>query len=75
MVEVRQGSWGDPLADLEGHLGGLVSNPPYIPAPEMLALQTEVGRCANDCRLSLSTSDGAAERAGHASRVRRALRA
>lgn len=44
-VEVRQGSWGDPLAEFPGRLGGLVSNPPYIPAAQMAALQAEVGRC------------------------------
>ena len=42
-VEVRQGSWCEPLLSLTGRLGGLVSNPPYIPEREMHELQSEVG--------------------------------
>lgn len=45
-VALLAGSWLAPLlaAGLAGRLGGLVSNPPYIPAAEMAGLQPEVGR-------------------------------
>ncbi|KAG1659661.1 hypothetical protein FOA52_007248 [Chlamydomonas sp. UWO 241] len=43
-VEVVQGSWCDPIVHLAGRLGGLLSNPPYIPRAQMAGLQTEVGR-------------------------------
>jgi release factor glutamine methyltransferase len=44
-VEVRRGSWFEPLAPLGPRaLGGLLSNPPYIPAEQMEGLQAEVGR-------------------------------
>ncbi len=44
-VRVVQGSWGEPLlkAGQQGCLGGLLSNPPYIPEEEMGGLQAEVG--------------------------------
>ncbi len=44
-LRVLQGSWGEPLfaAGLTDRLGGLVSNPPYIPADQMVGLQAEVG--------------------------------
>ena len=44
-VEVVIGSWCAPLeaAGLRGRLGGLVSNPPYIPRVQMSGLQREVG--------------------------------
>ncbi|XP_051128308.1 uncharacterized protein LOC127249523 [Andrographis paniculata] len=41
-VEVRQGSWFDPLKDVEGKLSGLISNPPYIPSDDINGLQAEV---------------------------------
>ncbi|EOA13537.1 hypothetical protein CARUB_v10026600mg [Capsella rubella] len=44
MVELREGSWFEPLKDLEGQLVGLVSNPPYIPSDDIPGLQAEVGR-------------------------------
>jgi len=44
MIEVREGSWFEPLKDLEGKLVGLVSNPPYIPSDDIPGLQAEVGR-------------------------------
>ncbi|XP_010461442.1 PREDICTED: uncharacterized protein LOC104742166 [Camelina sativa] len=44
MVEVRKGSWFEPLRDLEGQFVGLVSNPPYIPSDDIPGLQAEVGR-------------------------------
>lgn len=46
VVEVRHGSWCDPLGQLQGCLGGIVSNPPYIPPAVMSTLQVEVGRSA-----------------------------
>ncbi|KAL6206019.1 hypothetical protein ACLB2K_023270 [Fragaria x ananassa] len=44
VVEVRQGSWFEPLKDVEGKLAGFVSNPPYIPSDNISGLQAEVGR-------------------------------
>jgi release factor glutamine methyltransferase len=38
------GSWFGPLSQLRGQLGGVLSNPPYIPHEEMAGLQVEVGR-------------------------------
>lgn len=55
-VEVKQGSWFDPLMDLEGEIAGLVSNPPYIPSEDINGLQAEVGR--HEPRLAL---DGGVE--------------
>lgn len=43
-LEIRQGSWFEPLQDLQGKLSGLVSNPPYIPSFHISSLQAEVGR-------------------------------
>lgn len=43
-IEIREGSWFEPLKDIEGKLAGLVSNPPYIPSKEISGLQAEVGR-------------------------------
>ncbi|XP_018432825.2 uncharacterized protein LOC108805307 isoform X1 [Raphanus sativus] len=51
MVEVREGSWFEPLKDVEGKLVGLVSNPPYIPSDDIPGLQAEVGR--HEPRLAL----------------------
>ncbi|KAK4779355.1 hypothetical protein SAY86_006883 [Trapa natans] len=44
VVEVREGSWFEPLKDVQGKLAGLVSNPPYIPSENIPGLQAEVGR-------------------------------
>lgn len=43
-IEVREGSWLEPLKDMEGKLSGLVSNPPYIPSKDIAGLQAEVGK-------------------------------
>ncbi|XP_074573655.1 uncharacterized protein LOC141830074 [Curcuma longa] len=43
-IELRQGSWFEPLRDVEGKLTGLVSNPPYIPSGNIPGLQAEVGQ-------------------------------
>ncbi|KAK7271324.1 hypothetical protein RJT34_27120 [Clitoria ternatea] len=43
-IELREGSWFEPLRDMEGKLAGLVSNPPYIPSKDISGLQAEVGR-------------------------------
>lgn len=51
VIEVRKGSWFEPLKDMEGKLAGLVSNPPYIPSDNILGLQAEVGR--HEPRLAL----------------------
>ncbi|KAL3820946.1 hypothetical protein ACJIZ3_006851 [Penstemon smallii] len=50
-VEVRQGSWFDPLKDVEGDLSGFVSNPPYIPSEDINGLQAEVSK--HEPRLAL----------------------
>ncbi|XP_020095214.1 uncharacterized protein LOC109714896 [Ananas comosus] len=42
-VEIRQGSWFEPLQDVKGKLAGIVSNPPYIPTSHLPGLQPEVG--------------------------------
>ncbi|XP_056173038.1 uncharacterized protein LOC115692258 isoform X1 [Syzygium oleosum] len=55
-IEVREGSWLEPLKDVEGKVAGLVSNPPYIPSVDISGLQAEVGR--HEPRLAL---DGGAE--------------
>ncbi|GLI67330.1 hypothetical protein VaNZ11_011518 [Volvox africanus] len=44
IVHVVQGSWFEPLHHLRGVLGGVLSNPPYIPRAQMRSLQAEVGR-------------------------------
>ncbi|CAL9751350.1 unnamed protein product [Musa acuminata subsp. burmannicoides] len=43
-IELRWGSWFEPLRDVEGKLMGLVSNPPYIPSSHIPGLQAEVGQ-------------------------------
>ncbi|XP_065006966.1 uncharacterized protein LOC135584822 isoform X1 [Musa acuminata AAA Group] len=43
-IELRWGSWFEPLQDVEGKLMGLVSNPPYIPSNHIPGLQAEVGQ-------------------------------
>lgn len=42
-VRVVTGSWWAPLAGLRGKLGGVLTNPPYIPRVQMAGLQLEVG--------------------------------
>ncbi|XP_021321866.1 uncharacterized protein LOC8070157 isoform X2 [Sorghum bicolor] len=42
-VEIRHGSWFEPLQDLKGKLMGVISNPPYIPTDDLPGLQPEVG--------------------------------
>ena len=42
-VEIRHGSWYEPLQDLKGKLMGVISNPPYIPTDDLPGLQPEVG--------------------------------
>ena len=43
-IHFHHGSWFEPLAklNLQNHLAGIVSNPPYIPSIEVLKLQPEV---------------------------------
>lgn len=41
-VRFYQGSWWEPLTALKGKLGGMVSNPPYIPSFIIPELQPEV---------------------------------
>jgi release factor glutamine methyltransferase len=43
-IEFRQGTWFEPLADLQGQLAGMVANPPYIPTEVVPTLQPEVAR-------------------------------
>ena len=50
-IDLREGSWFEPLKDMEGKLAGLVSNPPYIPSKDISGLQAEVGR--HEPRLAL----------------------
>lgn len=56
IVEVRQGSWFEPLKDVEGKLVGIVSNPPYIPSEDISGLQAEVGRHEPSLALDGGTS-------------------
>lgn len=44
VVEVRKGSWFEPLKDVQGKLAGVLSNPPYIPSGDISGLQAEVGQ-------------------------------
>jgi release factor glutamine methyltransferase len=43
-IQFHQGSWFEPLANLnlQNQLAGMISNPPYIPSREVLNLQPEV---------------------------------
>ncbi|XP_065861984.1 uncharacterized protein [Euphorbia lathyris] len=50
-IEVRKGSWFEPVTDMEGKLAGVISNPPYIPADDISGLQAEVGK--HEPRLAL----------------------
>ncbi|KAF5737645.1 putative n6-DNA-methyltransferase [Tripterygium wilfordii] len=60
VIEVKQGSWFEPLKDVEGKLVGIVSNPPYIPSEHIPGLQAEVG--LHEPKLAL---DGGANGMGH----------
>ncbi|KAM7252220.1 hypothetical protein ACFE04_024103 [Oxalis oulophora] len=51
IVDVRLGSWYQPLKFKEEKLAGLVSNPPYIPSNQISGLQAEVGK--HEPRLAL----------------------
>ncbi|KAM0865744.1 hypothetical protein ACQ4PT_043065 [Festuca glaucescens] len=42
-VEIRHGSWFEPLEEVKGKLMGVISNPPYIPTDDLPGLQPEVG--------------------------------
>ncbi len=42
-VHVVVGSWFEPIAHLRGRLGGVLSNPPYIPRYQMAGLQVGEG--------------------------------
>lgn len=50
-IEIKQGSWFEPLKDFKGELAGIVSNPPYIPSNDISGLQAEVGK--HEPRLAL----------------------
>jgi release factor glutamine methyltransferase len=50
-IKFYQGAWWEPLADLKGQIGGMVSNPPYIPTAMLAQLQPEVAR--HEPRLAL----------------------
>lgn len=41
-IHFSLGSWWSSLAHLKGKVAGMLSNPPYIPSPEILLLQPEV---------------------------------
>lgn len=41
-VEFYQGSWFEPIADQQGKLSGVITNPPYIPSQVVLKLAPEV---------------------------------
>jgi release factor glutamine methyltransferase len=41
-IHFDQGSWWEPLKDLQGQFSGMVSNPPYIPSAMMTSLQPEI---------------------------------
>lgn len=43
-IHFTPGHWLEPLAQLQGHISGLVSNPPYIPSAQIPGLQPEVTR-------------------------------
>lgn len=56
LVHIAQGSWYDPVGHLAGRVGGIVSNPPYIPRQQMAGLQAEVGR--HEPTLALDGGEG-----------------
>ncbi|MFM2305085.1 MAG: hypothetical protein RLZZ135_2497, partial [Cyanobacteriota bacterium] len=41
-IHFSHGSWWSSLGHLQGRVAGIISNPPYIPAEEVLKLQPEV---------------------------------
>ena len=41
-IHFSHGSWWSSLSHLQGRVAGMISNPPYIPAEEVLKLQPEV---------------------------------
>jgi release factor glutamine methyltransferase len=41
-IHFSHGSWWSSLGHLQGRVAGMISNPPYIPAEEVLKLQPEV---------------------------------
>ena len=43
-IQFHLGSWLQPLTHLRGQLGGIVSNPPYIPSQMVQELQPEVAQ-------------------------------
>ena len=43
-IRFYQGDWFEPIAQLQGNLSGMVSNPPYIPSHLIAELQPEVSR-------------------------------
>ncbi|MDJ0702347.1 MAG: peptide chain release factor N(5)-glutamine methyltransferase [Leptolyngbyaceae cyanobacterium MO_188.B28] len=43
-IEFLQGNWFQPLEGCQDKLGGMVSNPPYIPSQAVLALSPEITR-------------------------------
>jgi release factor glutamine methyltransferase len=43
-INFSHGSWWSTLADLQGRVAGMLSNPPYIPSEEVLRLQPEVSK-------------------------------
>lgn len=38
-VQIKTGSWYEPVQDMRGQFAGIVSNPPYIPQSQMEHLQ------------------------------------
>ena len=42
-IRLAKGDWFEPLRKWKGRMGGLVSNPPYIPSTDLPELQPEVG--------------------------------
>ena len=43
-ISFAKGDWLEPLKEWKGRMGGLISNPPYIPSADLPMLQPEVGR-------------------------------
>lgn len=50
-IEIKLGSWFEPLKNVKGQFVGLVSNPPYIPSNHIRGLQAEVAK--HEPRLAL----------------------
>ena len=38
-MQIKTGSWYEPVQDMRGQFAGIVSNPPYIPQGQMEHLQ------------------------------------